>query len=109
MESRRIVYYSGNTLRRSWSKQSVEKRLRLGRNVKMVEKYSIPKVDKIFATMNCMWCPKDFEEFRIVCNSCKSCQYCGMITTDSNFCSNCSNHTDKDIWIDRTPKRIKVI
>ena len=109
MESRRIVYYSGNTVKRSWSKQSVLKRLRLGRNSKMTEKYSIPKHHKVFATQNCMWCPSDFDRFRIVCQSCRSCQYCGMLTTDPNYCSQCANQAPPDIAIDRTPVRIKVI
>lgn len=81
----------------------------MGRNRNMTEKYIIPKVDKTFATMNCMWCPIDFERFRITCTSCRSCQYCGMIDTDPNYCSNCSNKTDETIRIDRTPTRIKVI
>ena len=75
----------------------------------MTEKYVPPTIDKVFATKNCMWCPSDFDRFRIICQSCRSCQYCGLIGTDVNYCSNCGNKTDNTIRIDRTPTRIKVI
>lgn len=59
--------------------------------------------------MNCMWCPKDFDRFRVVCDSCRNCEYCGLMVNDPNVCDNCDNVAPPELWIDRTPTLIKVI
>lgn len=83
--------------------------MRWGKGFRQIERYTPPKVQKVFATQNCMWCPKDFDQFRVICDSCRNCQYCGLQSNDPNVCDYCDNVAPPEIWIDRTPKVIKVI
>lgn len=97
MENRRIVYYKGNTIRRSYSKQSVVKRMAQESGTIDLPQYIIPVVPKVFATKNCMWCTRDFESFKIVCDRCRNCQYCGMACDRNTICMHCGNHMPDEI------------
>lgn len=74
MENRSIVHYKRNTLKYKHKKNSKLK----------IE-------SKIFATKKCYFCGKKFNEFRIVCDVCGNCQYCGLFAECSNICRLCGN------------------
>lgn len=105
MESRRIVYYGGNTVRRSYSKQSVVKRYAQEKPV-AEPKYVIPRIDKVFLTKNCMWCFRDFDKFRLSCDICHNCQYCGMVNMNPASCEHCGNHYPAELEPEIKPRRV---
>lgn len=101
METRRIVYYPRNSIKRSYSHQSVLKRLRMGAGTEQLERHSPPYIPKVFATKNCMWCYADFAEFRIVCNQCRNCQYCGMVPANTAHCLLCGNKLPEELELEQ--------
>lgn len=97
MQSRRIIHYDGNTISRSWSSQSVRKRLDREVDPDKPLVSTMPFIEKTFATMQCYWCPHDFDSLRIVCDQCRSCEYCGMIPVSSEQCNICGNRLPEEL------------
>lgn len=108
MESRRSLYYDGNTIAPiNRSKRSVTKRMEIGINNIREENHIIPIFEKTYATLSCEWCPKTFGEYRIVCDVCRNCQYCGLSGANSKECKRCGNKAPDELVPQVT--KIKVI
>lgn len=88
---------------------SIYKRMRMGSGVIQDPIHVVPKIDKVYATLNCCWCPADFDRYRIRCLNCSNCQYCGMAIRDNSECILCGNHLPDELKIETTMKKIKVI
>lgn len=99
MENRRIIHYNRNSIKaRKLSIPSVMKRMRMkGIGIAEDTNHRPPIIDKVYATKNCMWCPADFDRFRIVCNQCRNCQYCGMVSSSNHICNLCGNHLPHEL------------
>lgn len=94
MESRRIIYYGGNSIKpRKVSMPSIHKRMRQqGMGVEDTSMAHMPPIiEKTYATKNCHWCPYDFKQFEIVCPQCHNCQYCGLVSDTNTVCKRCGN------------------
>lgn len=108
MESGRSLYYDGNTIApKNRSKRSVTKRLEIGLRQIQEANHVVPIIDKTYATLSCEWCPKIFQEYRIVCDSCRNCQYCGLAGANSRECKRCGNKAPEELFTSVT--KIKVV
>lgn len=98
MEDGRSLYYHGNTIApKNRSKRSVTKRLEIGLDNIQEANHIIPIIDKTYATLSCEWCPKIFQEYRIACDSCRNCQYCGLSGANSHECKRCGNKAPAEL------------
>lgn len=98
MEDRRPLYYDGNTITpKNRSKRSVTKRMEIGIDNIQEANHIIPIISKTYATLSCEWCPKIFQEYRIVCDSCRNCQYCGLAGGNSKECKRCGNKAPDEL------------
>lgn len=99
MESRRVIYYGGNSIKpRKVSMPSIYKRMRQqGVGVAENTNHMPPFAVKNYAMKNCMWCPADFDDFRIVCNQCHNCQFCGMVAQSERKCQLCGNEMPPEL------------
>ena len=53
---------------------------------------------KVCAVDRCVWCEASFgDQMRVICPSCRNCQYCGLVSASMAECSNCGNHPDETI------------
>lgn len=105
MESGSIIYYGGNTIKRKRpSQSSVNKRFAQDAPIAPAE-HVIPKKNKVFLTKNCLWCNREFDQFRLVCDICHNCQYCGLASLSELHCQNCDNHYPPDETPAPTPYR----
>lgn len=104
MQDGRTLYYNGNTINRGISKQSIRKRI--DQSVMITPQVvQIPIIDKVFATSQCIWCNRVFnDDFQITCNFCHNCQYCGMVAMGYDSCQNCGNHTDNELKHEHQPR-----
>ena len=100
MQDGRTIYYSGNTINRGISKQSIRKRIDQEVPVTPMN-VQIPRIDKVFATNQCIWCNRKLADYQITCNFCKNCQYCGMVAMGDQACQNCGNHVDDELKRER--------
>lgn len=96
MQDGRTVYYDGNTISRSISKQSIQKRIDQTEPIAQ-QRVQMPIIDKVFATNQCIWCNRKLAGYQITCNFCHNCQYCGMVAFAENSCQSCGNHTDDEL------------
>ena len=110
MESRRVIYYGRNSIKpRKISMPSIYKRMRQeGIGVAEPTNYTLPIIPKVYATKNCVWCPNDFDRFRIVCNQCHNCQYCGMVADSQKRCQLCGNELPDDLKEDVNNHKHKI-
>ena len=97
MQDGRTIYYKGNTVSRSVSKPSIQKRLDQVEAISEQRVMGVPFFDKVFATEQCIWCNRRFEQYQIVCQFCHNCQYCGMVMFSNIACQNCGNHPDDEL------------
>lgn len=96
MQDRYPIHYDGNTVN-----IPNPGRKNLAKRQAMPELGDTPRVYthefKICATHSCVWCKNDFDEYRIRCNVCGTCQYCGTISTGSIDCTTCGNHLPDEL------------
>lgn len=104
MSNGSTIYYSGNTISRNISTQSIRKRIDQVEAVKPMA-VIMPIFDKVFATDQCIWCNRKFDDYQIRCQFCKNCQYCGMITVSDEQCHNCGNHADDELKKERIERQ----
>lgn len=112
MESRRAIYYRGNSVKpRNVSIGSKMKRLELPHLGEPVEpSYMPPIIEKVYATLECVWCTRPFNDYRIVCDHCHNCQYCGMVAGGEGHCQLCGNRLPDELKNNgsRRSKKIKL-
>lgn len=104
MQNGRTIYYSGNTINRGVSQQSIRKRIEQTEVVKPMT-VIMPIIDKVFATSQCIWCNRQLGDYHIRCRFCKNCQYCGMAALSDESCQNCGNHIDDELRRERTERQ----
>lgn len=108
MQDGRTIHYHGNTISRGVSKQSIQKRIDQAEVMTQPKVVPIPFFAKTFATNQCIWCNRQLAEYRIACNFCHNCQYCGMVALGYEACQNCGNQVDDELKTDKA-KRETVI
>ena len=109
MESRRNIYYRGNTVIAPHpSRRNLEKRHK-GNQLKKVtiatELKPTTVEEKVCATTQCVWCANTFEREAIRCRVCGNCQYCGRFCTSANYCTQCGNQLPPELRVDK-PHRV---
>lgn len=104
MESRRVIHYNRNSIKpRKVSMPSIYKRMRQrGMGLEDVAMAHMPPIiPKVYASMNCHWCPYDFERYEIICPQCHNCQYCGLASDTNTACKRCGNTLPPELKDDR--------
>lgn len=108
MESGRSIYYQENTVIAPHpSAGNLAKRvgevgqLAPGQDGMKIMTYEA----KVCATLQCVWCHFNFEDYRVVCLRCNNCQYCGFLTNAFDECVHCGNKLPDELrtdWENRT-------
>lgn len=52
---------------------------------------------KVCASSQCAFCGMAFPEWSVVCQFCRSCQYCGLISHSKVACRLCGNHLPDEL------------
>ncbi len=68
----------------------------------------MPPETKVCAARECVWCGNAFKQFMVVCPFCRSCQYCGLASTDLNNCRLCGNAAPDELRYNPPRQSIRV-
>ncbi len=91
MQSRRTVHYKGNSVSPARPSKANIKRRQAREASGTNELKVMDGQPKVCATLMCVWCGNSFDDYAIRCKVCGLCQYCGVLTPDSNGCTTCAN------------------
>lgn len=92
METGCPIHYHGNTV--IGPHPSDKNRRKRAANVahgKLDQSKIMPNKRKVCASNQCVFCGMAFPEYAIVCQFCRACQYCGLISDSKLHCRQCGN------------------
>lgn len=109
MEAGRTIHFKGNTV--AIPRPNDKNR----RNRALIAHSSLEAPDKVMdvtpkvcATSQCVWCGNAFPDgvHLIVCMSCHTCQYCGLVSHRNDACAYCGNILPDELKADSTISEI---
>lgn len=111
METRRSVYYKGNSVKRDRPDARERRRRRLLVHADAHPLNVIPELDRdrVFLTLECLWCDNVLADPHAVCPHCRNCQWCGLVSDRLDVCRMCGNHEPEQIRPERVRRRAVVI
>lgn len=91
MQSRRSIYYQGNSVAAPRPSKANIARRRAREAAGLNEPKIVDDQPKVCATEQCVWCEVAFEQYQVRCHVCGLCQYCGAICPSTYGCTTCAN------------------
>lgn len=92
------IHYHGNTVIGPHPNEKNRRKRAAGVASGVIDDSKImPFVPKVCASRQCVFCGMAFPEISVVCQFCRSCQYCGLISDNRLSCRQCGNSLPVDL------------
>lgn len=109
METGCPIHYHGNTVIGPHpSERNRRKRAAAVATDTVVDNKIPPDAPKVCASNQCAFCGMAFTEWAIVCQFCRACQYCGLLSHSKLDCRQCGNSLPVELRPDVERKTVRL-